>query len=162
MIHAPQRYRFARKGHSPLSPEWPDWAMLGDFSIARALGDALVAPVIAYVPEGAIAPPTGHMRFPGTITTPEDAFEKVLESAARSFKAHGFRAIVLLGDHGVLAGCRPGTVIAIHATIQPATCRELSAAAAERGAVLLDAPVSGGRGAALAGSLVVAVGWVLA
>jgi creatinine amidohydrolase/Fe(II)-dependent formamide hydrolase-like protein len=40
------------------------------------------------------------MRFPGTITTPEDAFEKVLESAARSFKAHGFRHIVLLGDHG--------------------------------------------------------------
>jgi creatinine amidohydrolase len=68
--------------------------------IARALGDALVAPVIAYVPEGAIAPPTGHMRFPGTITAPENAFEKVLESAARSFKAHGFRHIVLLGDHG--------------------------------------------------------------
>jgi creatinine amidohydrolase/Fe(II)-dependent formamide hydrolase-like protein len=53
--------------------------------IARALGDALVAPVIAYVPEGAIAPPTGHMRFPGTITVPEAAFEKVLVSAARSF-----------------------------------------------------------------------------
>ena len=68
--------------------------------IARSLGDALVAPVIAYVPEGGIAPPTGHMRFPGTITAPEDAFQKVLESAARSFRAHGFRHIVLLGDHG--------------------------------------------------------------
>ncbi len=68
--------------------------------IARALGDALVAPVVAYVPEGALSPLTGHMRFPGTITTPEDTFEKVLESAARSFKAHGFRHIVLLGDHG--------------------------------------------------------------
>jgi len=68
--------------------------------IARGLGDALVAPVIAYVPEGAIAPPTGHMRYPGTITTPDDAFQKVLESAARSFRAHGFRDIVLLGDHG--------------------------------------------------------------
>ena len=68
--------------------------------IARTLGDALVAPVIAYVPEGGIAPPSGHMRFAGTITTPEDAFEKVLESAARSFKLHGFRHIVLLGDHG--------------------------------------------------------------
>src|ERR1700687_3865871 len=68
--------------------------------IARSLGDALVAPVIAYVPEGGIAPPSGHMRFAGTITTPEDAFEKVLESAARSFKVHGFRHIVLLGDHG--------------------------------------------------------------
>ena len=68
--------------------------------IARALGDALVAPVIAYVPEGGIAPPTAHMRFAGTITAPEDAFEKVLESAARSFKLHGFRHIILLGDHG--------------------------------------------------------------
>jgi creatinine amidohydrolase len=68
--------------------------------IARALGDALVAPVIAYVPEGAVAPPSGHMRFAGTITTPEDAYEKVVESAARSFKAHGFQHVVLLGDHG--------------------------------------------------------------
>ena len=54
--------------------------------IARQLGDALVAPVIAYVPEGGIAPPTAHMRYPGTITAPEDAFQKVLEFAARSFK----------------------------------------------------------------------------
>ena len=68
--------------------------------IARALGNALVAPVIAYVPEGGINPPTEHMRFPGTITVPEEVFEKILESAARSFKLAGFRAIVFLGDHG--------------------------------------------------------------
>jgi creatinine amidohydrolase/Fe(II)-dependent formamide hydrolase-like protein len=67
--------------------------------IARALGNALVAPVIAYVPEGAISPPAGHMRFPGTISVPSATFEEVLESAARSFKAHGFRDIVFLGDH---------------------------------------------------------------
>jgi creatinine amidohydrolase len=69
-------------------------------AIARALGDALVAPVIAYVPEGGVAPPTAHMRYPGTITAPEDAFQRVLEFAARSFKLHGFRDVVLLGDHG--------------------------------------------------------------
>jgi creatinine amidohydrolase/Fe(II)-dependent formamide hydrolase-like protein len=68
--------------------------------IAVALGDALVAPVIAYVPEGAISPPSGHMRFPGTISVPEAAFETILESAARSFKLHGFKDIVFLGDHG--------------------------------------------------------------
>jgi creatinine amidohydrolase len=68
--------------------------------IARALGNALVAPVIAYVPEGSISPAAGHMRFPGTITVPTTTFEQVLESAARSFKAHGFRDIVFLGDHG--------------------------------------------------------------
>ena len=68
--------------------------------IARVLGNALVAPVIAYVPEGGVNPPTEHMRFPGTITVTDDVFEKVLESAARSFKLAGFRNIVFLGDHG--------------------------------------------------------------
>jgi len=68
--------------------------------IAQSLGNALVAPVIAYVPEGGVDPPTAHMRFPGTITLPDAAFEKVLEHAARSFRLHGFRDIVLLGDHG--------------------------------------------------------------
>jgi len=68
--------------------------------IAAALGNALVAPVLSYVPEGRIDPPTAHMRYPGTITIPDEAFEKVLESAARSLKLHGFRDIVFLGDHG--------------------------------------------------------------
>jgi creatinine amidohydrolase/Fe(II)-dependent formamide hydrolase-like protein len=40
------------------------------------------------------------MRFAGTITVPESTFEKVVESAARSFRRHGFRDIVMLGDHG--------------------------------------------------------------
>jgi creatinine amidohydrolase len=69
-------------------------------AIARALGNALVAPVLAYVPEGGLAPPTGHMRYPGTITVSEPHFEGVLESAARSFASHGFRDIVFLGDSG--------------------------------------------------------------
>jgi creatinine amidohydrolase/Fe(II)-dependent formamide hydrolase-like protein len=68
--------------------------------IARALGNALVAPVLGYVPEGRLSPPTGHMRFPGTVTVPDEVFERVLESAARSFKLHGFRDVVFLGDHG--------------------------------------------------------------
>jgi len=59
-----------------------------------------VAPVLAYVPEGQVSPPTGHMRFPGTLTVPDDVFQKNVEYAARSLKAHGFRNIVLLGDHG--------------------------------------------------------------
>jgi len=68
--------------------------------VAAALGNALVAPVIAYVPEGGVDPPTGHMRYPGTITVPPDAYRKLLASAAKSFRLHGFRDIVLLGDHG--------------------------------------------------------------
>lgn len=68
--------------------------------IARALGNAVVGPVIAHVPEGTLAPPTGHMRFPGTITVPDDVFRGVLESTARSVRLHGFRDVVFLGDHG--------------------------------------------------------------
>lgn len=68
--------------------------------IAQTLGNALVAPTIAYVPEGDVNPPTAHMRFPGTITIPDATFEKTLDSVARSLKLHGFRDIVFLGDHG--------------------------------------------------------------
>lgn len=68
--------------------------------IAQRLGNALVAPVLAYVPEGRIHPPTGHMGFPGTITIPVGTFEQTLEYAARSFKHAGFRDIFFLGDHG--------------------------------------------------------------
>ena len=49
-----------------------------------ALGNALVAPVIAYVPEGGVSPPTEHMRFPGTITIPDETFEKVLDFHVRT------------------------------------------------------------------------------
>jgi creatinine amidohydrolase len=68
--------------------------------IARTLGRTLVAPVIAYVPEGRIDPPRGHMRFAGTISLPEPAFEALLEATARSLRAHGFRTIFFLGDSG--------------------------------------------------------------
>lgn len=66
--------------------------------IAKRLGNALVAPVLGYVPQGSIDPPFGGMRFAGTITLPEEYFMKVAEWAARSFKAHGFTDIVLIGD----------------------------------------------------------------
>jgi len=68
--------------------------------IAEKLGNALVAPVVAYTPEGGVNPPSGHMRFPGTITVSDAAFEAVLESAGRSLKLAGFRDVVFLGDHG--------------------------------------------------------------
>ena len=68
--------------------------------IARALGNALVAPVLAYAPEGGTAPPTAHMKYPGTITMTEDTYAQVLDAAARSFRLHGFHDIVFLGDHG--------------------------------------------------------------
>lgn len=68
--------------------------------IARKLNNALVAPVLAYVPEGRIAPPEGHMKFTGTISVSDATLARVLEDAARSFKEHGFTLICFIGDHG--------------------------------------------------------------
>ena len=68
--------------------------------IATGLGNALVAPVLSYVPDGNVNPPTEHMRFAGTISIPEAAFKSVLTGAANSLRQHGFTHIVLLGDHG--------------------------------------------------------------
>lgn len=68
--------------------------------IARRLGNAVVAPVMAYVPEGSITPPAAHMRFTGTLSIPESTFESLLEATARSFKQHGFHDVFFLGDHG--------------------------------------------------------------
>jgi 3-hydroxyisobutyrate dehydrogenase-like beta-hydroxyacid dehydrogenase len=65
---------------------------------------------------------------------------------------------VLTGPDGVLAGVNPGTVIAVHSTVHPDTCKRLAALAAEKGAHLIDAPVSGGAPAASAGKLLVMVG----
>ena len=69
-------------------------------AIARKLGNAVVAPVIAYVPEGRIDPPEGHMRFPGSISLPDDVYAGLLEATARSFAVEGFKAVVFLGDSG--------------------------------------------------------------
>ena len=68
--------------------------------IAQELGNTIVAPVVSYVPEGAISPPAGHMRHAGTISIPAAAFEAILEGAAASLRQHGFRDIVFIGDHG--------------------------------------------------------------
>ncbi len=66
--------------------------------------------------------------------------------------------LVLAGEKGVFEGLRPGTVIVDMSTISPAVARELALAAAERGATMLDAPVSGGEIGAINGSLSIMVG----
>ena len=69
-------------------------------AIARELGNALVAPIVPFVPEGEIHPPSGHMLYPGTISVREATFEALLADIAGSLKAHGFTEVILLGDSG--------------------------------------------------------------
>ena len=68
--------------------------------IARRHGAALVAPVLAYVPEGSFDPPADNMALPGTIGLAEPTFGAVLREGAMSLKLAGFRLICFLGDHG--------------------------------------------------------------
>jgi creatinine amidohydrolase/Fe(II)-dependent formamide hydrolase-like protein len=68
--------------------------------IARKLGDALCAPIVEYVPEGRIEPPSGHMLSPGTISLREETYQAVLSDIASSLKQHGFKHIIFIGDSG--------------------------------------------------------------
>jgi 3-hydroxyisobutyrate dehydrogenase-like beta-hydroxyacid dehydrogenase len=65
---------------------------------------------------------------------------------------------VCLGPQGLLAAMEPGSVIAIHSTIQPDTAREMAAEGAKTGVGVLDACVTGGAAAAEARSLTFMVG----
>lgn len=65
---------------------------------------------------------------------------------------------VVLGENGVLSGIRPGALIIDMSTISPRATREIAAAVREKGADFLDAPVSGGEGGAIAGTLSIMVG----
>lgn len=69
-------------------------------AIARKLGNALVAPIVPFVPEGDIEPPTGHMRYPGAISVRQDTFKRLLTDIAASLRVHGFDHIIFIADSG--------------------------------------------------------------
>jgi len=62
------------------------------------------------------------------------------------------------GDEGVFANADPGTLLIDSSTIDVATSRVVSTQAAEAGFDMVDAPVSGGVGGAVAGTLTFMVG----
>jgi creatinine amidohydrolase len=63
--------------------------------MARRLKNALVAPVLQYVPEG-----DPDRQNPGSISVPSPAYDAILDAAARSLKIHGFTDILFIGDSG--------------------------------------------------------------
>jgi creatinine amidohydrolase/Fe(II)-dependent formamide hydrolase-like protein len=68
-------------------------------AIARKLGNALVAPIVPFVPEGNIDPPSGHMRYPGTVGVRPETFKLLLADIASCLRTQGFEHIILIGDH---------------------------------------------------------------
>ncbi|MBI4300157.1 MAG: NAD(P)-dependent oxidoreductase [Chloroflexi bacterium] len=65
---------------------------------------------------------------------------------------------VYLGQQGIVFAARDGQMLVDHSTVGPSTSRKLAGAASAKGAVFLDAPVSGGPAGAQAGTLTVMVG----
>lgn len=65
---------------------------------------------------------------------------------------------VVLGNDGLIMGIRPGSVLIDMSSISPIVSRELSQVLAEKGAEMLDAPVSGGEPKAIEGTLSVMAG----
>lgn len=62
------------------------------------------------------------------------------------------------GENGLLQAVAPGTVLVDCSTIDAQTSQDLAAKAAKLGLLMLDAPVSGGTGGAIAGTLTFMVG----
>ncbi len=63
--------------------------------MARRLKNALVAPVVKWVPEG-----NPDTQCPGCLSLPSPMYDQLLDATARSLKLHGFKEILLIGDSG--------------------------------------------------------------
>src|SRR5262249_49595852 len=73
--------------------------------IGRKLGNALLAPIVRFTPEGEIDRRSRDKVYPGTIGVEDSTFEALVTDICRSYKQHGFTDIVLIADHG---GAVPG------------------------------------------------------
>jgi 3-hydroxyisobutyrate dehydrogenase-like beta-hydroxyacid dehydrogenase len=63
-----------------------------------------------------------------------------------------------LDDNGLIAGLQPGAVVCDASTVAPATVRSLAPLVAQKGATLLDTPVSGSVSVVESGTITVMVG----
>ena len=64
-------------------------------SIARRLGNALIAPIVTLEPGN-----PDNIRSPGTILLSRATYEAMLTDMATSLRSQGFRNIILMGDSG--------------------------------------------------------------
>lgn len=69
-------------------------------AVAGKLGNTLIAPIVPFVPEGAITAEGQVARYPGTISVTEETFERLLTDIAASLRLNGFKEIIFIGDSG--------------------------------------------------------------
>jgi 3-hydroxyisobutyrate dehydrogenase-like beta-hydroxyacid dehydrogenase len=107
-------------------------------------------------------------RKPATLEPFADTPAKVAKSPAELAASSDLVCLCVVGDadieeitggeDGLLAAMEPGSVIAVHSTVHPDTCRELAKKAGSWDVSVIDAPVSGGGPAAAERRLLVMVG----
>jgi 2-hydroxy-3-oxopropionate reductase len=66
--------------------------------------------------------------------------------------------LVALGEEGIIEGAHEGLIFIDNSTIKPTTARSIGRKLAEKGVIMLDAPVSGGDVGAIEGTLTIMVG----
>jgi 3-hydroxyisobutyrate dehydrogenase-like beta-hydroxyacid dehydrogenase len=110
-------------------------------------------------------PTTLWARRPASVEPFADTAAKVAESPAELAAASDLVCLCVVGDadveevaDGLLAGAKPGSVIAVHSTVHPKTCHALAEKAGAQDVSVIDAPVSGGAPAVAEGRLLVMVG----
>ena len=89
-------------------------------------------------------------RRPETLEPFADTAAKVAETPAELGAASDLVCVCVVGDadideiaggeRGLLAGLKPGSVIAVHSTVHPETCKRLAKKAAAQGVSVVDAP----------------------
>ena len=80
-------------------------------SIARSLGNALVAPIVTLEPGNPMRPNIS----PGTIVLSQATFQAVLTDMANSLRSQGFKDVVMMGDSGGNAKGMQGAASALNA-----------------------------------------------
>jgi 3-hydroxyisobutyrate dehydrogenase len=91
-------------------------------------------------------------------TSPKAVLDHKVEVVITMLPAAQHVKAVYLGEDGILAGRVAGVILIDSSTIDPMSAREVAAAVALKGGLMLDAPVSGGTGGAAAGTLTFMVG----
>jgi creatinine amidohydrolase/Fe(II)-dependent formamide hydrolase-like protein len=78
---------------------------------ARNLGDAIVAPIVPIGPGGNIDPPSGHMRWPGSLSVRREILQELLVDIGNSLRHAGFLDVVFISEHeGYSSPESPGPV----------------------------------------------------
>ena len=111
---------------------------------------------------------TAHNRSPEKVRQIVDAGAKPGHSAAETTQATDILMTclpdvatveaVFLDADGIIANAKPGQVLIDHSTVGMSTTQACAAAAAEKGALFLDAPISGGTERAANGTLTIMAG----